>query len=130
MNGLRFRVCMGVALTLACFVGFAAPGARCDTLTFNVAGFFVPGSGVNSTGLILGSFTLDQTVGTLVAWNISSPIGAPHTYTNTIAGSVGMVVSNGLGQLELFFETPGTLQELELNFIGSATTFAGGAILT
>lgn len=99
-----------------------------DTTTFNFSGTLANGQAVT------GSFTLDEALGTMTAWDITSqfgcPIaGCPHEYSSAIPGDLGVVVPNLLGQLQLLFQTVGPLESLELDFAGSATSFSGGSVL-
>ena len=118
-----------IALVSTLVVGALAPAVLyADTATFNFSGTLSNGQ------TVAGSFTLDETLGTMPAWDITSQFGCPlfgcpHEYSSAISGDAGLVISNQLGQLQLLFQTVGPLESLELGFAGSATSFSGGNLL-
>lgn len=125
LRSIGLCVSVTVLLSLALFpITISA-----NTVTFDFSGTLTNGQTVG------GSFTVDESIGALGAWDITSQLGCPlagcpHEYSSAIPGDTGVVNPNPFAQLQLIFQTVGPLETLELKFYRVAYQFCWRKSLT
>ena len=125
------RIRLSMAATAA-LLGLAAvtTTAMADTLTtFDFSGTLSSSPNANPA-TVTGTFTLDQTTGTLAGVDLTTPVGAftGSTSDHINSTSIQTVSSGNAFQLDSFIG--GGIVSLSLTFAGTVDGFTGGSALT